>query len=182
MIRIRSLSVGVAMACVSAVGHAADIRPGLWEFRSTHLSVGGLPDMSSQMAQMQQQLKNLPPEMRRMVEQQMVERGVSLNKDGTVRSCITPEQARADNIYSGKMEGNCAMSNVVKSGNTVRGRVNCTDPHASGDFEARLDGAEHFTTRVNMKSARGDMQMETDARWIAAQCAVAPGVAPRGMQ
>ncbi len=179
MIRIRSLTVGIALACISALGHAADIRPGLWEFRSTHLSMGGLPDMSSQMAQMQQQLKNLPPEMRRMVEQQMVQRGVTLNNDGTVRSCITPEQAREDNIYSGKMEGNCTMTNVVKSGTTVRGRVVCTDPQGMGDFEARLGGAEHFTTRVNMKSVRGDMQMETEARWVSAQCTPAPGAVPR---
>jgi len=182
MNRARSLALGIAALSITTVGHAADVRPGLWEFRSTRMSIAGLPDMSSQMAQMQQHLKNLPPDMRRMMEQQMAARGVSLGNDGTVRSCITPEQAKQDNIYSGKTEGNCTLGEVVKSGNTVTGRLTCTQPEASGDFNARLDGPEHFTTRVNLKSAQGDMQMETDARWVSAQCAAPRGVVPRGPQ
>jgi hypothetical protein len=176
----RSLGFGMAVLCMTAVAQAADVRPGLWEFRSTRLNVAGLPDMSSQMALMQQQLKNLSPDMRRMMEEQMAARGVTLGNDGTVRSCITPEQAKQDNIYSGRTEGNCTLANVVKAGNTVKGRLTCTQPLASGDFEARIDGPEHFTTRVDMKSPQGDMQMETDARWVSAQCADPQGAAPRG--
>jgi hypothetical protein len=176
----RTLVVGLAALFVPAVGQATDVRPGLWEFRSTRLNVGGLPDMSSQMAQMQQQLKNLPADMRRMMEQEMAARGVTLGSDGTVRSCITPDQAKQDNIYSGRTEGDCTLTNVVKTGNTVKGHVNCTQQQAGGDFEARIEGPEHFTTRVNMKSPRGDMQMETDARWVSAQCGAAPGLAPQG--
>ncbi|NMG75355.1 DUF3617 domain-containing protein [Aromatoleum diolicum] len=182
MNRARSLVFGMAALCMSAVGHAADLRPGLWEFRSTRMSIAGLPDMSSQMAQMQQHLKNLPPDMRRMMEQQMAARGVSLGNDGAVRSCISPEQAKQDNIYSGKIEGNCTLGNVVKTGNTVTGRLSCTQPDASGDFNARVDGPEHFTTRVNMKSTSGDLKIETDARWLSAHCAAPRGVVPPGPQ
>ncbi len=174
----RSLFAGLALLCVSAVGHAADIRPGMWEFRSTRMIVGGMPDMSSQMAQMQQHMKNLPAEMRRTIEQEMAARGVSLGNDGAVRSCITAEQARQDNIYSGKVEGNCTLGDVVKTASTVKGRLTCTQPDASGEFEARIDGPEHFSTRVNMKSPRGDLQMETDARWVSAQCAAPQAVVP----
>lgn len=170
MKRAQSLGLGLVALCSTAVVHAADIRPGVWEFRSTRMNVAGLPDMSSQMAQMQQHLKNLPPDARRMVEQQMASRGVSLGNDGTVRSCITPEQAKQDNIYSGKTEGNCTLGNVVKTGSAVTGRLNCTQPQGSGDFEARVDSPERFTTRVNMKSAHGDMQMETEARWVGSDC------------
>ena len=169
------LVFGVAALCLAAAAHAADIRPGLWEFRSTRLNLGGLPDISSQMAQLPQYLKTLPLEMRRTIEQQMAARGVAMGNDGAVRSCITPEQAKHDNIYSGKVEGNCTLGDIVKTGNTVTGRLSCTNPNASGDFAARLDGTEHFTTRVNMKSAQGDMQVETDARWLSAECGT-----PRG--
>ena len=169
------LAFGIAALCLASAAPAADIRPGLWEFRSTRLNLGGLPDVSSQMAQLPQYLKNLPPDMRRTIEQQMAARGVAMGNDGAVRSCITPEQAKHDNIYSGKVEGNCTLADVVKTGNTVTGRLTCTQPDATGNFEARLDGAEHFTTRVNMKSAQGDMQAETDARWLSAECG-----APRG--
>lgn len=170
MSRARSLILGLSALGMTAAGYAADIRPGLWEFRSTRMNIAGLPDLSSQMAQLQQHLKSLPPDMRRMVEQQMTERGVTLGRDGAVRSCISPEQAKQDNIYSGKTEGNCTLGNVTKTGDRVTGRLTCTQPQATGDFAARVSSPEHFTTRVNMKSAHGDMQMETEARWLSAQC------------
>ncbi|HRP64655.1 MAG TPA: DUF3617 domain-containing protein [Thauera sp.] len=165
-------AVVLALASLPLSAHAVEnIRPGLWEFRSTHLSVGGLPDMSAQMAQLQQQLKNLPADTRRMIEQQMAQRGVSLGQDGTVRTCITPEQARQDAIYAGKVEGNCTLTEVVKSGNTVSGAMRCTGPEATGSFRARIDSPEYFTTRVTMRSTRGDLDVETEGRWLAAQCA-----------
>ena len=66
----------------AATAQATDIRPGLWEFRSTRMSAAGMPDMSAQMAEMQKQMKNLPPETQRMLQQQMAARGVQLGKDG----------------------------------------------------------------------------------------------------
>lgn len=167
----RSAALVLVFASLPLAAHAVqNIRPGLWEFRSTHLSLGGLPDMSSQMAQLQQQLKNLPPDTRRMIEQQMAQRGVSLGQDGTARSCITPEQARQDNIFSGKVEGNCTLTDVVKAGNTVTGRLRCTGPDATGQFRAQIDSPERFTTRVTMRSTRGDLDVETAGRWLAANC------------
>ena len=174
----RSALLALALASLPLAAHAVDnIRPGLWEFRSTHLSMGGLPDMSSQMGQLQQQLKNLPADTRRMIEQQMTQRGVSLGQDGTVRSCITPEQARQDNIFAGKVEGNCTLTRVERSGNTIRGSLSCTDPAAEGDFHARVEGPEHFVTRVKLASVRGDLDLETDARWLAASCGPAGAAA-----
>jgi len=166
----RSLGAGLLLLCASTIGQAADLRPGLWEFRSTRMSLAGLPDMSAQMAEMQKQLKNLPPETQRMLQQQMASRGVHMGKDGSVRSCITPEQAKQDNIYSGRTDGGCTLVSVAKTGNTVRGRLNCTQPQGTADFETTIDGPEHFTTQVKMRSTQGDMQADTDARWLSAQC------------
>ena len=167
----RSFGFCFSLCCASFAVQAADsIRPGLWEFRSTHLSLAGMPDMSSQMSQLQQQLKNLPADTRRMIEHQMTQRGVSLGQDGTVRSCITPEQARQDNIFSGKVEGNCTLTDVVKTGDTVTGTLRCTGPDATGNFKARIASPEYFTTRVSMRSSRGDLDVETEGRWLAAQC------------
>lgn len=167
----RSAVLVLSLAGLAPAAHAVDdILPGLWEFRSTRLSLGGLPDMSAHMSQLQQQLKNLPADTRRTIEQQMAQRGVSLGQDGTVRSCITPEQARQDTIYSGKVEGNCTLSDVMKGGDTVIGKLRCTDPDATGNFQARVASPERFTTRVTMQSARGDLDVETEGRWLAAQC------------
>ncbi len=177
-IALRVLVPGLLTLTAASAAHAADIRPGLWEFRSTRMNLAGLPDLSPQMAQLQQHLKNLPADTRRLLEQQMASRGVTLGSDGTVRSCITPEQAKQDNLYAGKTEGNCTLTEVVKGRGTVRGRLNCTQPRGSGDFEARIVSPEQFSTRVNVRSDRGDMQMETEARWIGEHCP-APQAAAR---
>ena len=166
----RQLAAALLLLSAGAA-QAADIRPGMWEFRSTRMSAAGMPDMSAQMAEMQKQLKNLPPETQRMLQQQMAARGVQLGKDGTVRSCITPEQARQDNIYTGKTDGGCTLASVTRAGNTVRGRLNCTQPPGTADFETTIASPEHFTTRIHMRGAQGDMQADTDARWVATQCA-----------
>jgi hypothetical protein len=157
----------LALILLAAAGsaQAADIRPGLWEFRSTRVSLGGAPDLSEKL---RQQLANLPPDVQRQLRQQLAAQGVQLGSDGAVRSCITPEQARQDSVYAGRTDGNCTLASITKSGNQVRGRLNCSQPKGSADFETTLDGPERMSTRVNMHSAQGDIQMDTDARWIAA--------------
>lgn len=169
MMQMKEITAGwlIAALVFAAPAGAADIRPGLWEFRSTHLSLGGLPDMS---AQIQLQLQALPPETRRMLEREMAARGAHMGSNGTVRSCITAEQARQDNVYSGKVEGNCVLSQVTKAPGRVSGRLNCTQPTATGQFTANIASPQQFTTRVDIRSAQGDLQVETEARWLAAQC------------
>ena len=171
MTPIRAAALALVLTCAVPAAHALDdLRPGLWEFRSTRLSLAGLPDMAAQMGMLQQHIKGLPADTRRMLEQQMQQRGVSLGADGSVRSCITPAQARQDNVFAGKVEGNCTLSDVVKAGNTVTGRLRCTGPDASGQFRAQIDSPERFTTRVTMRSTRGDLDVETVGRWLSANC------------
>ena len=50
--------------------------------------------MENAMAQMQQQLANMPPEQRKMVEQMMAKQGLGMgNKANSVKVCISKEQA-----------------------------------------------------------------------------------------
>ncbi len=167
MIR-KPLALALLLAAGSA--QAVDIRPGLWEFRSTRVSLGGAPDLSDTL---RRQLANLPPEVQRQLRQQLAAQGVQLGSDGAVRSCITPEQARQDSVYAGRNDGNCTLAGITRSGNQVRGRLNCSQPKGSADFETTLDGPEHMRTRVQMHSTQGEIQMDTDARWVGA-CAAAP--------
>ncbi len=155
--------------CASGAVLAADLKPGLWEFKSK-ADMPGMPDMSAQMAQMQEQMKNMPPEARRMMEQQMAGHGVAMGNDGAVQVCITPDSARSGNVWAGKSQGDCSYTNTSTTATQVRGTINCTKPKATGDFEAQIDGPTHFTSKVNMKSAEGAMKVDTDARWVAADC------------
>lgn len=148
---------------------AAELKPGLWEFKSK-MDMPGMPDMSAHMAKMQEQMKNLPPETRRMMEQQMAAQGVAMGSGGALHVCITPEDAKRNDVFSGRKEGDCTYTSVVNTATQVKGRIQCTQPKASGDFEANIDAPTHFRSKVNMQSAEGAMKVDTDASWVAADC------------
>ena len=148
---------------------AQEIDPGLWEFKP-NMNMPGMGDMSAQMAEMQQQLDSLPPQARAMMEQQMASMGLSLGAGGAIRVCISPEDAKGDEIYSGHNDGECTYSDVVRTSSLIKGKIACTDPQASGEFETRLNGKRGFTARMNMVSAEGPISGETEARWLSADC------------
>lgn len=164
------LVLSVLCGALAVPAHAADVTPGLWEFTSRKLSVAGSPDLSAHMGMMRDQLKLLPPQTRAAIEQQMRNHGVTLGADGRVRSCITAAQADRDQLFSGRVEGNCTFSQISKSADRLSGRVSCTQPQGNGDFDVRIHDARHFTTRLNLKSPQGDLDTETEARWLGADC------------
>lgn len=163
-----TLAAALVLAATAPAG-AADIKPGLWEFR-TSMSMPGQPDMAARMARMQEEMKKMPPEARRMMEQQLAAQGVGMGSGGAVRVCITPDDVKRGEMLAGKSDGHCTYSNVSTSAKAVKGKVICSEPRASGDFEALIDSPTHFTSRMNMQSAEGSMKADTDARWIAADC------------
>lgn len=168
---IRVTAVG-AWLVLGAGGHglvvAQAIEPGLWEFKS-EMKMPGMPDMTEQMAQMRKQLAQLPPESRKLVEQQMASMGVGMGQQGGLRMCMGPEQARQP-IQDGHRDGSCTYTQVSRTGNTWRGRMVCTDPKSEGSFTTTLHSATHFTTHAVLKSAQGEMNMKSEARRLSGDC------------
>lgn len=170
----------LAAACLAAsLAHAQGIDPGLWEFRHD-IRVPGQPDMAAQMAQMREQMKNMPPETRKMMEQQMAGHGMGMGSDGALRLCIGPEDAQRDPVREGHTEGDCTFSQVKRNGNTWTGRVVCKEPPSQGDFTTALHSATHFSTRAVLTSKQhGRMDMNTEARRLSTDCgALKPAARP----
>lgn len=162
----RLLTALLIASGLCAPAFAADIRPGLWEFRSRV----SMPGMEDAMARMQEELKRMPPETRRMMEERMASQGLALGNGGAIKVCITAEDVKRSDLFSGRQEGDCSYSQVANTPALVKGTLQCRNPKASGQFEARIDSPTHFTSTVNMASEQGAMQSETDARWIGADC------------
>lgn len=74
-------------AAGTAVAQPQSVQPGLWEMQVHN------PELDAARAQMQKRLAEMPPEMRKQMEQMMAGQGIALAGKG-VRACITPEQAR----------------------------------------------------------------------------------------
>lgn len=157
-------------ATLTPLVHAADLTPGLWEFTSRKFSVGGSPDLSGYLGMMRDQLRLLPPDTRRLLEEKMQQHGVTMDADGRVRSCLSAEQIDRDQLFSGRVEGHCSFSQISKTANRMRGHIRCSQPQGNGDFDLLIHDPKHFSTRVSIRSAQGELQTETEARWLSAHC------------
>ena len=159
-----TLGVGLNLA------QAQEMLPGLWEFK-TNMRMPKMPDLSAQMAQMRDQLKNLPPEARQMLEQQLAGMGSGLTESGALRLCITEDEAAEDVIKEGQSDGDCTYTKVERKGNTWRGQLACKEEGGSGEFTTTLHSPSHFSTVANMTSKEhGRIDMKTEARRISSDC------------
>lgn len=95
----------LSLCLLPALASALDIQPGLWEISSNNMQVGGqaVPGME----QMLEQMKNLPPEQRQMMEQMLAQQGVQLGDKG-VRICMSAEQIKAQQIPMQDPESDCS--------------------------------------------------------------------------
>lgn len=171
--RLLVLVPGLALGLLTVV-HAQTIEPGLWEMKG-NVHEPGKPDLSDRMARMREQMKNLPPQVRQQMEQRMAASGVALGDDGTVRRCISPEEAaRLDLIRDGHQENRCTYTRVTRSGNVWRGALACTDPPGQGEFTTTLHGRRHYTTEGVVTSTDPSrprrMEIRIDARFVSADC------------
>jgi hypothetical protein len=166
------LSLALVAVCPAVL--ANEIEPGLWEFRTKMQSPDGSSPIAAQMAQMQEQLKNLPPEVRQMMEKQMAGAGlnVGLGADAmSLKLCITPEDAKAGPVREGQREGECVYSRVQQKGNIWSGWVTCTEPQMQGDFTTTLHSASHHTTEARMQGKSiGTMTMQTESKRLGDDC------------
>jgi hypothetical protein len=151
---------------------AQTMKPGLWEFKQTPQLD---PTRQAQMAQAQKAMENMPAEQRKMVEQMMAQRGVSMNMAGgviTLKTCVTKEQAER-NMAPVTQHGNCTQD-VKRSGSVIQTHFVCTDPASEGDATVTLRGSEGFTNDVTIRSQRHGKTETTkvtgEGRWLGADC------------
>lgn len=172
-----ALSLSLALGLAGPV-QAQTIDPGLWEIKND-MRMPDRPEFAAQMAQMREQMKNLPPEVRKQMEQQMAGSGVGLGQDGAMRLCISPEDAKGDVIREGQKQGNCTYTQVSRSGNVWRGTLMCTNPQSQGEFMVTLHDSRHYTMEARMtgqdEGRPTRMEMTVDARFVSADCGALAG-------
>ena len=166
---LKSLSLGLCLLPVLAT--AQDIQPGLWEISSSNMQVDGqaLPDMQ----QMLEQMKNLPPEQRQMMERMMAEQGVQLGDQG-VRVCMSEAQVKAQDIPLQDPKSGCSHEITERSAELWKFRFSC--PDGQGEGETRFLSDKAFTTQVQGTYGGRNSSMQSHARWIATDCG---GLQPR---
>ena len=163
--------LSLALCLLPGLASAQAIQPGLWEISSSAMQVDGqaLPDMH----QMLEQLKNLPPEQRRMMAQMMAKQGVQLGDQG-VRICMSEAQIEAQDIPLQDPKSGCRHEITERSAELWKFRFSC--PDGQGEGETRFLSDKEFTTQVKGTYGGQSSSMDSHARWIAADCG---GLQPR---
>lgn len=153
----------------ASVAQAQVLQPGLWELTTSNMQVEGkpMPDMK----QMLGQLQMLPPEQRAMMEQVLAKQGISLGGEG-IRSCLTAEQVKANDIPLQDPKSGCTQRITDKTGNVWKFTFSC--PKAQGAGTATFLSDREFTTEVagtfNATGATQRGSMHTQAKWLGANC------------
>ena len=163
------------MLAVAMPSSAQTMKAGLWDVNTRMKSADG--EMGQAMQQMQAALASMPPEQRKQMEDMMAKQGVRLgtSSNGALNTkvCMSKEMVER-NSFPMNNSGNCTEKRGPLINGKMKASFTCTNPPSSGEAEFTLRGETAFamrmdaTTTVAGKTER--MSMESDARWLGADC------------
>ncbi|MBL8329469.1 MAG: DUF3617 domain-containing protein [Rubrivivax sp.] len=156
---------------VSAV-QAQSMKPGLWEQRFTMKTSSG--QMEQEMAKAQAELARLPADQRKMVEQMMAQRGMSLsNQANTVKICLSPQQAAQLDVPTS--DSQCQQKITQRSRSSIKTSFSCSGPPpSSGESEINFKGDTAYSGRsvvnTTVQGRPERVNMDISGQWLGADC------------
>ena len=181
---ILALVTAAALAVTAASASAQTMKPGLWEIAN---KMGGSPEMDQAMAQLQQQMANMPPEQRKMMEDMMAKKGMGMGGVSpggiVVKACITKEMAERNQMPM-QHSGDCTNTISEKTSSGMKMKFTCTNPPSSGEGQFSFMGDSAYTMKMKISTAgQGKPQVTTvdgSGRWVSSDCGnITPMAAPK---
>lgn len=157
-----------ASLLVALPASALEMRPGLWEMSSDDIQVDG--NKMPGMAEMVEQMKALPPEQRKMMEDMLEAQGVALGAGG-VRMCLSAEQVKSRELPF-QDEPGCRQEVIEQTSDLWRFSFEC--PDAKGTGETRLISDREVASVIDSQYRTGDQQgssrIQSQGRWLSDDC------------
>jgi hypothetical protein len=174
-----------ALAAFACGAGAQSLKPGLWEINQTMQMSGAQGD---RMAQMQQQMANMPTEQRKMMEEMMARQGIRMGQGGpggggmSIQMCMTKEMAERNEVPA--QRGDCKTTQQSRSGTTMKMAFTCSNPPSSGEGEVTFASPEAYNMKMmvntQVQGKPEKMNMEARAKWLASDCGdIKPTVPPK---
>jgi hypothetical protein len=161
------------MLGLCAAAWAQNLKPGLWEMTHDMKSTSG--ELEKARALAQQQMANMPPEQRRMMEEAMAKHGVQMGGGTgamTMKACLTREMVERNEMPV--QHGNCKTTKQQRSGNTLKVVHTCTKPPSTTETEYTFQSPEAFTVKMTVHTTlngrRDTMNVHGSGKWLAADC------------
>ena len=159
---------GSALSALSQVAKA-----GLWEVSS---KLGGSADMDNAMAQMQQQMANMPPEQRKQMQAMMTKQGVSMaSTPGAVSSkiCLTKDMVERSQMPV-QAQGDCTSTTGNKTSTGMTFKFTCASPPSSGEGQYTFIGDSAYSMNMKINSPQQGKPvittMNSSGKWLGADC------------
>ena len=174
------LIAATLLAAAPLAAGAQPLKPGLWEIH--HKSDN--PQMAGGMAEMRQQMAQMPPEQRKQMEAMLAQQGVKMAPGAggatAMQVCLTKEMVERNDI---PMQDGCRVTQQQRSGSTMKMAYACTNPPSSGEGQVTFNGPESYTSRMTVRSmAQGRTDtttMESDGKWLKSDCGNVRPFTPR---
>lgn len=174
------LIVATLLAAAPLVAGAQSLKPGLWEIH--HKSDN--PQMAGAMAEMQQQMAQMPPEQRKQMEAMMAQQGVKMAPGAggatAMQVCLTKEMVERNDV---PMQDGCRVTQQQRNGNLMKMAFACTNPPSSGEGQVTFNSPESYASRMTVRSmAQGRTDtttMESNGKWLKADCGNVKPFTPR---
>ena len=167
-----SLAAAVLAGAAALPVAAQTLKPGLWEMQH---KAGGNPEVDSAMAEMQKQMKSMPPEQRKQMEAAMASRGMQMSPKGggmAMRMCMTKEMIERNDLPANR--GDCKTTQRQRSGNTLKMAFTCSNPPSSGESQVTFTSSEAYTSRTTVTTTTDGkpekMTVEGTGKWLGADC------------
>ena len=174
-------AAGLALAAFAA--SAQSMKPGLWEITNKVQGEAG-SQMEQAQAQMAEQMKNMPPDQRKMMEDMMAKRGVRMGAGGpggmTMQVCMSREMVERNEMPMQK--GDCKTTMRERTGSTQKFAFSCNNPPSSGEGEVSYSGGEAYRSKFMVKTMMNGkpetMHMEGSGKWLSADCGSLKPITP----
>jgi hypothetical protein len=181
--RISYALLAIVAAGFSAPVSAQNLKPGLWEMTHNVKSASG--ELEKARALAQQQMANMPPEQRRMMEEAMAKHGVQMGGGPgpmNMKTCLTKEMVERNEMPA--HQGDCKTTKQQRTGNTMKVVYTCTKPPSTTEGEYTVVSPEAFTMKMTvhttLEGRRDTMTVDGSGKWLSADCGKLKPVQPPG--
>ncbi|MCQ4322185.1 DUF3617 domain-containing protein [Stutzerimonas stutzeri] len=167
MKHIVRLSAAALLLAALAV-QAEEMLPGLWEFASDDIEVDGM--QMPGVEEMVEQMKNLPPDERGVMEEMLAAQGVQLGARG-MRICLSEAQVKSRKLPF-QDEPGCSQEITEQTDSLWAFTFQC--PDAKGKGETRLISEREVASMIEsdyqVGTQQGSSRMQSHGKWLSADC------------
>ena len=145
----------MALILTTLTAYAAlDMKPGLWRIKMVMNHNGKVINPA---AEMQKMLAKLPPEQRKMMEENLKKHNSMINSNGETKVCYSaeminnPEEMMNQNTQK---DSKCTSKILTNTNSHITSSFKCEDG-TTGLADWKVKDSTNFTGKVDMKSPKG---------------------------